>query len=79
MRRNSVSLRTICGELMSADREGAERFKGEMIPIILHDYTNQEIWSFDETRFFWRMLPSKSYGVRGKTRHGLKKLKKLLQ
>lgn len=33
------------------------------------------LWNFDETRLFWKMLPSKSYAMAGKERHGLSKYK----
>lgn len=73
-RRQNVTSGTIWGEVKSSDTEAAEQFKLQ-IPNILHDYTNSQIYNFDETRFFFKMMPSKSYARCGRQRRGVTRYK----
>ena len=64
----------MCGE--SGDVQGStiDSWK-ERLPEIVSGYTKENIYNVDETRVFWRALPSKGFGEKGKGCKGGKQSK----
>ena len=64
----------VCGE--SGDVQGStiDSWK-ERLPEIVSGYTKENIYNMDETGVFWRALPSKGFGEKGKGCKGGKQSK----
>ena len=72
--RHSIKRVSICGE--SGDVSGAtvDSWK-ERLPENLNGYKMEDIYNLDETGCFWRSLPDKGFGEKGKQCKGGKKSK----
>ena len=70
-KRYSVKQVTICGESGDIQGETVESW----LPEILNGYSKENIWNMDETGVFWRALPNRGFGVKGKDCRGGKKNK----
>ena len=57
----------ICGESGDVSGETVESWK-EKLPELARGYNKEDIWNMDETGCFWRALPDKSFGMKGKGR-----------
>ena len=62
---------TVCSESGDAQGETVESWK-ERLPEILDGYSKENM---DETGVFWRALPNRGFGVKGKECRGCKKNK----
>ena len=61
-KRTSYKSVKISGESGSADKESADKFIMELKDLILKEnYKEEQIWNVDESAYFWRMPPSKTY------------------
>jgi hypothetical protein len=47
----------------------------KVVPKILNVYSSNSIYNLDETAVFYKAMPNKSYFVKGKYNHGIKKFK----
>ena len=47
----------------------------ERLPEIVSKYKKEDIWNMDESGVFWRALPEKGFGEKGKICRGGKKSK----
>ena len=65
---------TICGESGDVQGETVESWK-ERLPEILNGYSKEIMWNMDATGVFWRALPNRGFGVKGKDCRGGKKNK----
>ena len=45
----------------------------ERLPEIVQGYAKEDIWNMDETGVFWRALPDRGFGQKGKACYGGKK------
>ena len=70
-KRYSVKQVAICGESGDVQGETVESWK-ERLPEILNGYSKEKM---DETGVFWRALPNRGFGVKGKDCRGGKKNK----
>ena len=73
-RRYNIKQVTVCGESGDVRGETVESWK-EQLPEILEGYKKEDIYNLDETGCFWRALPDKGFGEKGKKCKGGKKSK----
>lgn len=76
-KRHGISLCTLSGEKLSADKDSADDFIDEFEALIKEEGLSPEhIYNADETALFWRCLPKKTLACEEeKTPSGLKELK----
>ena len=55
----------MCGESGEVQGSTIDSWK-ERLPEIVSGYTKENIYNVDETGVFWRALPSKGFGEKGK-------------
>ena len=65
---------SICGESGTVSGETVDSWK-ERLPEILQGYKKENILNLDETGCFWKALPDRGFGQRGKECKGGKKSK----
>ena len=52
----------MAGEAGSADKEAAEKYKGELMEFIEEEgYTPDQVFNGDETGLIWKRLPDRTY------------------
>ena len=73
-RRNGFQFTEKHGESDSVDEESFDRWCAAM-DLKINNYENEDIYNFDETGLFYRLLPSKTYSFVGKSSHGIKQMK----
>ena len=64
----------VCGESGDVRGDTLESWK-ERLPEIMQGYNKEDIYNLDETGCFWRALPDRGFGEKGKECKGGKKLK----
>lgn len=72
--RYNVKRFTICGESGDVQGKTVDSWK-ERLPEIVKGYKIEDIWNMDESGVFWRALPDKGFGQKGKECKGGKKSK----
>ena len=73
-KRYNIKRVTICGESGDVSGETVTSWK-ERRPEIVQGYEKQDIFNLDETGCFWRALPDRGFGQKGKQCKGGKKSK----
>lgn len=74
LKRHKISLNKICGESSSADNFAAFDFVKSFDDIKI-DYEDSNIFNYDETGLFIKILPEQTYAIKGTTSKGFKKSK----
>ena len=64
-RHHNIKRVVVCGESGDVGGETVDAWK-ERLPEILNGYSKEDIYNSDETGCFWRSLPDKSFGEKGK-------------
>ena len=72
--RYNVKRITICGESGDVSGDTVTSWK-ERLPEIIEGYAKEDVYNLDETGCFWRALPTRGFGERGKKCKGGKKSK----
>ena len=72
--KHNIRQMTISGESGEVKGETVDSWK-ERIPEIIHGYSAKDIWNMDKTGCFWRALPDKGLGQKGKLCKGGKSCK----
>jgi len=72
--RNSLSYGSFSGESATVDKESCADWMNKL-PIMLANYEPRNIFNWDETALFWRLLANKSYFLKDESRHGGKQSK----
>ena len=67
----------VCGESGDVCGETVDSWK-ERVPEIIEGYAEDDIWNMDETGVFWKTLPDRGFGLKGKECIGGKKSKQQL-
>ena len=75
--RHNIRKETVCGESAEVRGDTVQSWK-ERITEIIEGYSAENIWNIDETGCFWRALPEKGLGQRGKSCKDGKKSKQRL-
>lgn len=73
-KRFNIKSVAICGESGDVRGDTVESWR-ERLPEILRGYRKEDIYNLDETGCFWRALPEKGFGEKGKKCKGGKKSK----
>lgn len=74
--RSSFQSITVQGEAVSADVEAVPSYLENLAKIINEgDYTRQQTFDTDETAFYWKMMPSRTFIPRGKVSTWLQSFK----
>lgn len=72
--RYNIKQYSICGKSGDVQGETVDSWK-ERLPEIVSGYKKEGIYNMDETGVFWRALPTKGFGQKGKDCKGGKKCK----
>ncbi|XP_055617640.1 tigger transposable element-derived protein 4-like [Toxorhynchites rutilus septentrionalis] len=75
VKRNGLSFKTASGESAAVDVGAAEQFKSDALPLLIADYSPQDIFNMDETGLFFKCLPNKTYCFKSDKCHGGKNSK----
>ena len=75
--RYNIKRFSICGESGDVQGSTVDSWK-ERLPEIVAAYKKENIWNMDESGVFWRALPDKGFGEKGKSCVGGKKYKQRL-
>ena len=67
--RYNIKQATVCGESGDVQLSTVDSWK-ERLPEIVQGYKKEDILNMDETGIFWRALPDKGFGERGKACKG---------
>ena len=70
--RYNIKQVTICGESGDIRGDTVESWK-ERLPELLRGFSREDIWNLDETGCFWKALPDRGFGQKGKQCKGGKK------
>ena len=65
---------SVSGESRDVSGETVKSWK-ERLPELVQGYSKEDIWNMDETGCFWKALPDKGFGMKGKQCKGGKKSK----
>lgn len=72
--RYNIKQATVSGESGDVKLSTVDSWK-ERLPELVEGFEKEDIWNMDETGMFWRALPDKGFGERGKACRGGKKSK----
>lgn len=72
--RHGIIFKAACGESSAVNEEVVDAFKKDL-PSLLAAYEPRNIYNVDETGLFFRMLPDKTFALKGESCHGGKKKK----
>ena len=56
--RNGITFRAICGESSAANTVGAAKWKTNILPQLLQQYKEEDVYNADESAFFYECLPN---------------------
>lgn len=62
--RNNITFKTLCGESADVDFQAAEDWKRK-VPDLVKAYALENVFNADETAFFYKQIPRKSYVQKG--------------
>ena len=65
----------ISGESSDVRGDTVQSWK-ERLPELLRGFSREDIWNLDETGCFWKALPDRGFGEKGKQCKGGKKVSK---
>ena len=69
--RYNIKRFSVCGELGDVQGCTVDSWK-ERLPEIVAGYKKEDVWNMDESGVFWRALPDKGFGEKGKGKGGKK-------
>ena len=72
--RQGIIFKAACGESSAVNEDVVDAFKKDL-PSLLAAYEPRDIYNVDETGLFFRMLPDKTFALKGESCHGGKKKK----
>ena len=72
--RYNIRQATVSGESGGVQLSTVDSWK-ERLPELVESFKKDDVWNMDETGLFWRALPDKGFGERGKACKGGKKSK----
>ena len=75
--RYNIKQVAVSGESGDVRLDTVESWK-ERLPELLHGFRKEDIWNFDDTGCFWKALPDRAFGQKGKECKGGKNCKQRL-
>ena len=76
--RHSVVYKSVQGESKDVNQDDVKEWHSSVLPRILKEYQPKDIFNADETGFFYKLLPNKTYTYKGDQCSGGKKSKERL-
>ena len=70
VKRNGLSFKTASGESGAVNIEDAQRFKSDTLPMLIANYSPQDVFNMDETGLFFKCVPNKTYYFKSDKCHG---------
>lgn len=66
LKRHNISFRSISGEAADVNPDTVDSWK-ERLQHMIRDYDEKDVYNADETGLFFRVLPNKTFSIRGET------------
>lgn len=73
--RHGIIFRAVCGDSASANREGAQQWAENILPLLLNEYSEDDIYNADESALFYECLPNRTMAFKGDKCSGGKRSK----
>ena len=73
--RHGITFRAVCGESATANVEGATQWIANVLPQLLHSYSEEDIYNADESALFYECLPNRTMAFKSDNCSGGKKSK----
>ena len=73
--RCGLSFHAMCGESSAVGEELISEWQSKTLPDLLSKFETKDVFNADETGLFYRLLPDKTWSLKGDTCHGGKKSK----
>uniref|UniRef100_A0A3B3SSQ9 HTH CENPB-type domain-containing protein n=1 Tax=Paramormyrops kingsleyae TaxID=1676925 RepID=A0A3B3SSQ9_9TELE len=73
--RHNIIFKAVSGESESVSVETEENWKQNVLPDLIRGYHPRDIFNADESGLFYKMMPEKSFHVKGSDCHGTKHCK----
>lgn len=74
-KRNGLSSKVMSGESASVPEEDCQNYINDVLPGLLENYSENDVFNADETGLFWRCLPNKTLAFKKEDCHGGKQSK----
>lgn len=74
-KRHNIVQMSVCGESASADLQSSEDWKKNVLPDLIRQYDENDIFNADETGIFFKCLPNKTLAFKGQKCFGGKNSK----
>ncbi|XP_066141194.1 tigger transposable element-derived protein 4-like [Euwallacea fornicatus] len=71
-KRHNIVFGKICGESASVDKNITDEWLFRVWPLIINEYTEENIFNSDETGIFYKMLPNKTHKLKSERCSGRK-------
>ena len=68
--RHAITFKVAAGEANAVDGQVVEAFRSETLPALIKQYSAKDIFNCDETGFFYRLLPDRTFEFKGQECHG---------
>jgi len=65
-----LGFKQVCGESAADNVEEVDSWKMNVLPQLVKDYSNRDIYNTDEFGLFYRLTPNKTMSVKGQQCHG---------
>ena len=74
-KRNGIVSKVLSGESASVSEQDCQTYVKDILPGLLQDYSENDIFNADETGLFYKCLPDKTLAYKSENCHGGKKSK----
>lgn len=64
-KRHNIAQMSVCGESASADTKSSEYWKNNVLPDLIRQFHENDIFNADETGIFFKCLPNKTLAFKG--------------
>lgn len=64
-KRNGLKFRTLHGEAAAVDENALHEWQENVLKPLLEKYPSEDVFNLDELGVFWKILPNKTYALKG--------------